>query len=635
VYVVGTAGHVDHGKSTLVEALTGINPDRLKEERERQMTIDLGFAWLTLPGGVSVGVVDVPGHRDFIENMLAGVGGIDAALLVIAADEGVMPQTREHFAILNLLHITAGVVALTKCDLVEADWLDLMRADVAGLLLGTGLEAAPHVPVSARTGQGLEALRAALAGVLADRPARPDLGRPHLPIDRVFSMPGFGPVVTGTLSGGSLRVGDEVAVEPGGLTARVRGLQTHKTKLDRALPGSRVAVNLAGVDAGDLRRGQVVARPGTARPTTLLDVRLEHLAGASQALKHNEEVKLFVGAAEVVARARLLEADHLPPGGSGWAQLVLRSPVVAVKGERFILRRPSPAETIGGGTVVDPHPPRAHRRSQVSVLARLETLARGTPAERLLQALDSLGPAAGEEASRQAGLEPATGAAAVEELLGAGLAVRLEGGALLVSAAALNAFMEALAETLAAFHQAQPLRGGMPREEVRSRLGAQLPAARRARWTARVFNALLAEAIAAEVAAAAGPTVRLSGHQIVFAPATKARVDALLAEFRRDPHNPPSHKECAAQVGDDVLAALIEQGALVALTADVVFLAETYAALVAGVRAHLAAHGSLTVAEARDLFGSSRKYMLALLEHLDAAGVTRREGDARVARQTL
>jgi selenocysteine-specific elongation factor len=645
--VIGTAGHVDHGKSTLVEALTGIHPDRLKEERERQMTIDLGFAWLTLPNGESVGVIDVPGHRDFIENMLAGVGGIDATLFVVAADEGVMPQTREHLAILDLLHIQGGIIALTKCDLVDAEWRDLVSADVIAAVRGSVLDGAPLMPVSARTGEGLTDLRAALRQILDARPPRPDVGRPRLPIDRVFSLSGFGTVVTGTLSDGALAVGDEIEVLPAGFPARIRGVQTHKTKIERATPGSRVALNLAGVEVAQLRRGMVVAHAGTLTPTSLVDVRIEHLPAAASGraeaspsnvppvgregarglpeaahpLKHNAEVKFFVGAAEVVATARLLARDSLAPGESGWAQLVLAEPVVVVKGDRFVLRRPSPGATIGGGVIVDPQPRRRHRRRDAAVLARLDTLARGTPGERLLHALDVLGPVALKEALQEAGLMDAPEAEALAELRRSSQLIQLDGDALVVSRAAWDRLARDLRAALSGFHAAHPLRAGMPREELKSRL----------RWTnARTFSALIARAVEAQIVVALGAVVRLPEHVVTFTPAQRAQVDALVTDFQRDPYNTPSFKECAARVGEAVLNALIEQGTLIQAAPEVLFLTETWAAVVEGVTAHLRAHGKITVAELRDQYATSRKYALALMEHLDAHGVTRRVGDERV-----
>ncbi|MGQ0602634.1 MAG: selenocysteine-specific translation elongation factor [Anaerolineales bacterium] len=628
--VIGTAGHVDHGKSTLVQALTGTHPDRLKEEREREMTIDLGFAWFTLPEGESLGVVDVPGHRDFIENMLAGVGGIDAVLFVVAADEGVMPQTREHLAILDLLAVPAGVIVLTKRDLVDDEWLALISSDVRAAVSGTVLERAPLVAVSARnaarTGAGLDDLKRQLQTVLAAHPPRPDLGRPRLPIDRVFSLTGFGTVVTGTLSEGAFALGEAVEILPPGLPARVRGLQTHKTKLERAVPGSRVALNLTGVEVNQLRRGMVVAHPDTLRATSLLDAHFRHLPDVELPLKHNAEMKLFVGAAEVTVTVRLLGRTELPPGESAWLQLVCAEPIVATKGQRFILRRPSPGATIGGGAIVDPQPKRRYRQNENAVIARLETAARGTPGEILLQAMDALGFTSANSAIAKAGLDAATAAEAVSELRTAGELIELEDEALVLSRAAWSRLESELRTALTAYHTQSPLRAGMPREELKSRLEQQ----RRAKLPARVFNALIAHAGAHGPIVAQGTTVRLAEHRVIFSPAQQIKVDALLADFRRDPHNTPLPKDCAARVGEDVLLALIEQGVLVQVSPEVLFLAETYAAMVDKIKTHLRVQGKLTVAVVRDQFQTSRKYALALLEHLDAIGVTKRVGDERV-----
>ncbi len=628
--VIGTAGHVDHGKSTLVQALTGTHPDRLKEEREREMTIDLGFAWFTLPGGESVGVIDVPGHRDFIENMLAGVGGLDAAVLVVAADEGVMPQTREHLAILDLLAIPAGLIALTKVDLVDDDWLALVTADVREAVRGTLLARAPLLPVSARTGQGVAELKTALQAILATQPPRLDVGRPRLPIDRVFSLTGFGTVVTGTLSEGALTLGDTVELLPGGQTARIRGLQTHKTKLERAVPGSRVAVNLTGVELGDLRRGMVVALPGTLRATTLLDVHFNHLADAELPLKHNAGVKLYLGAAEVPATARLLGRAELKPGEAAWLQLVCAEPIVAVKGQRFILRRPSPGATIGGGVVVDAQPAGRYRLRDTAAADRLERLARGTPGESLLHALDALGPAALKDAVARAGLEAGAAAEAAAELRAAGDLVELEGEALVASRAAWNRFLSEARATLAGYHRQNPLRGGMPREELKSRLAALAEARPGGRLSAKAFTALISRAAEAGQLAAQGAVVRLPEHTVTFTAVQQAKVEALLADFARDPYNTPLPKDCAARVGEDVFAALVDLGRLTAVSPEVVLLPETYAGMVAAVRDHLRAHSKITVAEVRDRFKTSRKYALALMEHLDQAGVTKRVGDERV-----
>ncbi len=355
--VIATAGHVDHGKSTLIQALTGIDPDRLQEEKQRGMTIDLGFAWLTLPHGEPVGIVDVPGHIDFIKNMVAGVGAVDAALLVVAADEGVMPQTHEHLAVLDLLAVPRGVVALTKIDLVEeAGWLELVEEELREALQGTTLADAPIVPVSAITGEGLDALLQALADTLAQAPARAIDGPPRLFIDRAFSMAGFGTVVTGTLKEGSLHVGDEIIIEPGGLKARIRGLQSHKQRIETALPGSRVAVNLTGLHPSQLYRGQVLTTPGRVKSSKRVDVRLRAWEDAPAMLRHNMEITFHSGSAETMGKLRLLEGDELLPGEETWAQIELRDPVAVSRGDRFIIRRPSPSATLGGGVIVDPAP---------------------------------------------------------------------------------------------------------------------------------------------------------------------------------------------------------------------------------------------------------------------------------------
>ncbi|HLY29626.1 MAG TPA: selenocysteine-specific translation elongation factor, partial [Ktedonobacterales bacterium] len=383
---IGTAGHIDHGKSALVTALTGIDPDRLAEEKARGMTIDLGFAWLTLPSGREASIVDVPGHEGFIKNMLAGVGGIDVALLVVAADEGVMPQTSEHLAILDLLQVQSGVVALTKRDLVDDEWLALAQEEVAERLKPTTLAHAPIIPCSAVTREGLPELLAALDAALAASEAatgRRDIGRPRLPVDRVFTITGFGAVVTGTLQDGMLSVGQEVEILPAGRRARIRGLQTHKQKVERGQPGSRLAINLAGVATQDVKRGDVVTLPGRLRASTALDVQLEVVANAPRPILHNALLDVYLGAAEAQAHIALLDADELRPGETGWAQLRLNAPLVAARGDRFIVRIPSPSLTIGGGLIVETQA-RRHKRHDAATLARLDVLARGDPAEVIL-----------------------------------------------------------------------------------------------------------------------------------------------------------------------------------------------------------------------------------------------------------
>ncbi len=650
MHVIGTAGHVDHGKSTLVHALTGIDPDRLREEKEREMTIDLGFAWLTLPNGDSVGIVDVPGHRDFIENMLAGVGGIDAALFIVAADEGVMPQTREHLAILDLLGVDRGVIALTKLDVLESmaegeEWVELVASDVSETLEGTALEGAVIVPVSARTGQGLDELTAALQEMLAQVEPRRDRGRPRLPVDRVFSISGFGTVVTGTLADGCFEVGQEVEILPRGLKGRVRGLQTHKQKVERVTPGSRVAMNLTGVSKAELARGDVVTIPGWLRPTVLVDVQLRYLpdtlrqgsgqalqSGSGQAhrpLRHNAQLKFFSGAAETVARARILGERTLSPGQTGWAQLRLQEPVPLVKGDRFIVRRPSPPATLGGGVVVDPNPGRKHRRFRPDVIARLETLARGSPAEILLQTLERRGPTLARDLLPASNLGDAA-PDALAQLLDEGDAVLLDArqeevsNQLLASRSWWDALVDRLSDGLADHHRRFPLRVGMGREALRSKLKLE----------PKLFNAVMARAVAEDLVADEGATVRLPSHQVRLDADQQRQVDTLLAHFRRQPYTPPSVKESIAAVGEEVLGVLVNRGDLVQVSPEVLFLPQTYEGMVARVRAHIEREGSITLAQTRDMLETSRRYAQALLEHLDEIGMTKRVGDERVMRKT-
>ncbi|MCX7680993.1 MAG: selenocysteine-specific translation elongation factor [Anaerolineae bacterium] len=641
MYVVGTAGHVDHGKSTLVHALTGINPDRLREEQEREMTIDLGFAWLTLPDGMEIGIVDVPGHRDFIENMLAGVGGIDAALLVVAADEGVMPQTVEHLAILDLLGVKAGVVALTKADLAESEeWLELVAADVSDVLGNTVLKGAPVVPVSAHTGVGLNALVHALQETLKHVPSRPDQGFPRLPVDRVFTISGFGTIVTGTLTGGCFEVGQEVEIMPQGLRARVRGLQVHKRKVERALPGSRVAMNLSGISKAELRRGDVISLPGRLHPTLLIDVQLRYLPAILRSgsgpqvapLRHNTQLKFFSGTAETMARVRLLGQEELAPGETGWAQLQLREAIPLVKGDRFIVRIPSPPATVGGGIVVDPHPGRRYRRFQPGVIARLETLVQGSPAEVLLQALERSGPVTIGELIANTGLGEAA-PEALTQLLAEGKMVALTAtpvadrlppaGQLVAADSWWRALRERLTGELSAYHQKFPLRAGMSREALRSGL----------RLETRIFNAALERASAEGLIVEESALVRLASHTVRLNAEQRRQADELLARFRREPYVTPSFKESAAAVGEEVLGVLIGQGELIRVSADVLFLPETYREIVSRIRAHMAREGSITLAQVRDMLNTSRKYAQAILEHLDEIGVTRRVGDERILLQ--
>ncbi|HEX9035667.1 MAG TPA: selenocysteine-specific translation elongation factor [Ktedonobacterales bacterium] len=633
--VIGVAGHVDHGKSALVTALTGIDPDRLAEEKARGMTIDLGFAWLTLPSGREVSVVDVPGHEAFIRNMLAGVGSLDAALLVVAADEGVMPQTLEHLAILNLLRVGAGVVALNKMDLVEPDWLALAREEVAERLEGTTLAGVPIIACSAVTGDGLPELLAALDTALGRAPARRDIARPRLPVDRVFTIAGFGVVTTGALQDGALRVGQEVEISPSGKRARIRGLQTHRKKVERGEPGARLAVNLAGVEKSDLARGDTLGLPGQLRVTTALDARIQWLAGAPRPLEHNSQYDVFLGASETSARVVLLQTTELEPGESGWAQLRLARPMVAARGDRFILRSPSPSITLGGGVIIEPVA-RRHRRDDDAVLARLETLARGDPAEVIMAALAGVGNDR-REAARLAGwsaddLANHSGlilddvAAALVELERSGRARRV--GSLWYATSAWERLLSASAAALADYHRRYPLRAGMPQEEWRARLTLAPHEA------PEVAAALVAEnALAVEITTerTGGARLRLPTHAAEPTHEQAQAVGAMLARFRAAPFTPPDSAEVEAALGSELTQALVARGDLVKVSENILLDREAYREAARRVLERLRANGAITVAEARDLLGATRKYTLAIFERLDERRITARRGDDRVA----
>ncbi len=634
IRTVGTAGHVDHGKSALVKALTGIDPDRLKEEKEREMTIDLGFAWLTLPSGAAVSIVDVPGHENFIKNMLAGIGGIDAVLFVVAADEGVMPQTREHLDILDLLQLRYGLVAITKVDLIDdEEWLELVSDEVAELLSDTTLAGSDVVTVSAETGEGLATLVATLDELLERVPPKEDMGKPRLPIDRVFVMSGFGTIVTGTLIDGSLQVGQDVELLPSGLRSRIRGLQTHKQKIDVAHPGGRVAVNLVGLSTDQVHRGDVLTLPDWLKASRLVDARFRLLNDAPRRLKHNAEVEFYSGSVEILARVRLLDAEVIEPGQEGWVQLRLAEPTALVRGDRFIIRQPSPSLTIGGGVVVDPSPQRRHRRFRPALLQRLEALSRGTPQEILVHAVDGMRPRRARELLAESGLPKDVAEEALRELLAQSQMIalgevdRIAGQGLtdsryLMTVSGWGELEKRILGLLSEYHARYPLRGGMPREELKSRLG--LPS--------RSFNAVVEHGGAQGTVSEQGGTLKLPAHEVTFSAEQQRRIDELLARFRRNPYSTPSVADSQAAIGPEVLGFLLDQGRLVRLGDSVLFLAETYEEMVARVVGHIQAEGSITVAQVRDMFQASRKYALALMEHLDERRITKRVGDERVLR---
>ena len=554
MFVLGTAGHIDHGKSVLVRALTGIDPDRLREEKERGMTIDLGFAWLKLPGGQEVGIVDVPGHERFIKNMLAGVGGIDLALLIVAGNEGVMPQTREHLAILDLLSIKRGIAVITKKDLVDDEWLSMVKAEVAELLAPTGLSQAPLVAVSAVTGEGLDDLVSTIDKLLSSIEPKPDRGRPRLPIERVFTIAGAGTIVTGTLIDGSLTVGQDIEIVPPGLKSRLRGLQTHKERLDKATPGSRVAANLVGIAPSQLQRGDVLTRPGWLIPTALLTVQLHLLPYLHRPLPHNATVSFHTGAAETMAKVRLLEKEVLKPGETTWAQLSLSKPVALVKGDHFIIR--SPMETLGGGKVVEPHT-RRYRRFRPATIQSLEVKEQGT-SEEIIMAVLGESPLELPAILAQCGLPASEAQPVIESLVQQGEVIKIGQGEhyRLMTTTGWKRLAEKAAAIVQDYHQRFPVRSGMPRAELSSRL-------QMGTYSSAILQRLLDEGMIAE----AGAAVHRPAHQAQLTQAQQARVNSFLQSLAKNPFAPPGD----LALEPDLLNLLIEQRQVVKASDDVVF----------------------------------------------------------------
>ena len=615
MHVIGTAGHVDHGKSTLIRALTNIDPDRLREEKERGMTIDLGFAWMQLPSGEEIGIVDVPGHERFIKNMLAGVGGIDLALLVIAADEGVMPQTREHLDILDLLQIKRGIAVITKADLVEQDFLELVIEEVREVLQPTSLADTPIVAVSSQTRQGLGDLVELLDAELKEIPQRPDRGRARLPIDRAFAISGFGTVVTGTLIDGEITVSSELEIVPGHKHVRVRGLQSHRKMETKVETGTRTAVNLTGVTADDVSRGQVLTTRGWLRETLAVDGRIRMVANAPGPLRHNMQVTVHWLAAESLARARVLEGDRLLPGESGWCQLALETPLPLIKGDFFILR--SNVGTLGGGEVIETDA-RRHKRNDAALIARLEALSAPDPKQALIGALDGAGPLTLAALARRSAMseQEARDNIAALERDGQIIPIGSGDGTLLFSATTWASVTSSAHAQLEAHHTGFPLRRGASREELRSRLRAQ----------ADTFPELVARMQDEGILIEQGTIVHLPGHSPALSAAAQNVADQFISRLRDNPFNPPTGLE----IDTELLGFLADAGQVVSIGDGIVYAADAYQRIVDDVLGHIRDNGQITVAETRDLLGSSRKYVLPLLQSMDVRRLTRRVGDDRV-----
>ena len=629
-FVIGTAGHIDHGKSQLVKALTGTDPDRLREEKERGITIDLGFAHLALGDGTCIGFVDVPGHERFVKNMLAGVGGIDLVLLVIAADESVKPQTREHFDICRLLRVPRGVVALTKVDLVEPEILDLVRLEVREFLAGSFLDGAPLVAVSSRTGAGLDDLKSALARVAGEIPARPAAALMRLPIDRAFTIKGFGTVATGTLISGTIHEGDEVVVLPRQAMARVRGLEVHNVTTPFAVAGQRTAVNLQGVDVADVVRGDVLTVPGVLEPTHLLDAEIECLPNSPGPIKELARVRLHHGAAEILARVKLPGGGVVAPGQVAFAQLRLERPTVALPGDRFILRRYSPTLTVGGGRILHNCPAKL-RSSAPRGRERFVRLADGSPGSALIELIGESAAAGIDTTTLRArtGLEADDIRRRIASGIASGAVVTLETRPpRFIAGAVYRELGERVTAALNDYHRREPLHEGLPREEIRTRVLADAHA--------EVFRCLLADLTGRGVTRQTKDRIALASHRIDFKPNESQLLKALDDAFLAAGTNPPSLQDVVSRLKADpgeagkLLHLLVSRGRLVRIPDARVFHVEAIEALKRRLWEKRAETSTIEIGEFKELSGSSRKNAIPLLEYLDQIHVTRREGNARV-----
>jgi selenocysteine-specific elongation factor len=620
--IVGTAGHIDHGKTALVRRLTGVDTDRLPEEKARGISIDLGFAPLVTPAGVKIGLVDVPGHERFVKNMLAGVGGIDLVLLVIAADEGAMPQTREHLAIVQLLGVRRAIVVLTKADLVEREWMEMVKRDVAALLARTPLAGAPILEFSAVDGRGQEDLLVAIDRALSDLPDR-GLDQPaRLPVDRTFVVEGFGTVVTGTLWRGSVRSGDSLEVLPAGLATRARRVQVHGDTVEAARAGQRTAVALHGLDRDQVGRGDWVVAPGTLRPSRIVDVRFELLPDFPRVWPAQARIRFHLGAGEHIGRLVLLEGDTLAPGGSALAQVRLESETVPARGDRFVIRSYSPSRTVGGGAVIEPHASRRRRHAELEALAKDES---GTLEARVLHRLE------GEPAPRSPGAlakalseDERTVARALESLGSEGEARSLAGGWLATSR--WEAALDTLERAVAEYAEKNPARYGVPKGELKSGLKSALDPA--------LFDLAFDDLLGREVLAMRGDRARLAEHPWEPPHATMAALEKLEARLEATglsvPENPAWQKELGREAGEAMALGFFLQR-LVRVTQDLTYTARQMEDLRGRLARHFAKSPELPVTEFKDLASVSRKYAVPLLEHCDRSGWTVRVGDVRKA----
>ncbi len=628
--ILGTAGHIDHGKSTLVKALTGTDPDRLKEEKERGITLDLGFASLDLPGGNRLGIVDVPGHEGLIKNMLAGVGGMDIVMLVIAADEGIMPQTREHLAICDLLQIKKGLIVLTKMDMVDKDWLALVREDVRSFVKGTFLEKSPLIPVSSRTGENLPLLVQELAKLSNDVSPKSSNGILRLPIDRVFTMKGFGTVVTGTLLSGTISTDQEVELLPKGMRTKVRGIQSHNQTAQRAVAGQRTAINLQGIEKDQLSRGDSIVSAGYFTPTRTIDAKLALLKQAPRGLKTGSRIRFYNTTQEAIGRITILGRNTLAPEEEAFVQLRFEQPVIVQQGDRFILRFYSPMETLGGGVVLNPHPKRHKQKTMEGSLKNLTVLENGTIDERLALLIFSSGLAGMEETEALGAIradkpELATALASLSQKK---TVLRID--TVYVHASHLGTLEQKIVKLVARFHQENPLKSGPDKEELKGML--------RMRISPKVLTLAVDGLVKNKTLAADASKLRLPGFKAASGKVSDELKNRIVDAIKKGGAQPPVREELPALFGisekdaKDLLKLLADEGRTVRINDSLHLDRDIVETIKTDLIKYLAEKKELTMAEFRDLAKTSRKFAVPIMEYFDSRKLTQRIGDKRVLR---
>ncbi|MGE5404327.1 MAG: selenocysteine-specific translation elongation factor [Candidatus Saccharibacteria bacterium] len=629
--VIGTAGHIDHGKTSLVRAMTGIDTDRLKEEKKRGISIELGFAPLKLPNGQLAGIVDVPGHERFIRQMLAGAFGVDLVLLIIAADEGVMPQTREHLDIIQLLGIEQGIVVLTKKDLIDEEWLMMVEEDVKDYLKETDAAQWPIVPVSSVTGENISKLLQMIVDISADVQERPSLGKVRLPIDRVFTMTGFGTVVTGTLWSGQIGLNDSLQVLPWEKTVRVRTLQVHNSKVDKALAGQRVAVNLQGIEVHEIRRGNVLVTPGFLQTSYRINANLRLLKSSPRPLRNWARIRFHLGTDEAMGRLVLLDRDELQPGESGYVQLVLEKPVVSAKNDRFVVRFYSPVTTIGGGIVIDPSPPKQKRFNE-DVLKQMVIQEEGSLQEVVLQELEKHPLTAKDpgEIAKAAGASLEDTEASLAELMEQEeiFKINVDSKSYFICAIGMDQVISRITGVLEEYRVKYPLRKGILREELRTRYFKEYPT--------KLFNALLGVIAEKGFVFLTSTHVQISGDPIQIGENTQAAIRSVMDLLNQEPLSPPGINELQELIlsrkEDPVeLIAYLEGQDQIVKVAEGMYFSRTALDDARGkLDQHFASQSELSLGQARDIWNSSRKYTLPILEYFDRIRYTKRMGDNRV-----